>query len=105
MLQISSLLSGRSEYVRCQAIVLRQVLLEDRLDQTCLALLTGEVREATQAVFALEREDPVETCRQFGNNCHLPGSYQGALQAFLHHRDNQGQDQHQQYQAVCSTLC
>ena len=83
--------------MRCQAIVLRQVLLETRLDQSCLALLAGKPREATEAVFDLERKDPVETCRQFGNNCHLPGSYQGALQAFLHHRDND-QDQHQQYQ-------
>ena len=85
--------------MRCQAILLRQALVEARLDQTCLALLTGEPREATQAVFALERADPVETSRQFGNNCHLPGSYQGALQAFLRHRDSQDH----QYQAVFST--
>ena len=77
--------------MRCQAIVRRQVLLEARLDQTCLALLAGEPREATEAVFALEREEPVETCRQFGNNCHLPGSYQGALLAFLHHHSSRWQ--------------
>ena len=88
--------------MRCQAVILRQVLLEGRLDQTCLHLLTGEAREATQAVFDRRREDPVETSRQFGNNCHLPGSYQGALQAFLHHHhheeQDQDQDQDQQYQ-------
>ena len=81
--------------MRCQATILRQLLLEGRLDQTCLALQAEEAKEATIAVFAREREDPVESSRQFGNNCHLPGSYQGALQAFLHHRD--GSDQQQQY--------
>ena len=84
--------------MRCQAVILRQVLLEGRLAQTCLHLLTGVAREATQAVFDRQREDPVETCREFGNNCHLPGSYQGALQAFLHHHHHEDQDQDQQYQ-------
>ena len=81
--------------MRCQATMVRQVLLGVSLDLTCLALLAGEPREATRAVFEREREGPVEASRQFGNNCHLPGSYQGALQAFLHHRHSP--DLHQQY--------
>ena len=74
---------------RCQAIVLRETLLKGGLDQTVLDLLAGDQREATELVFEREEEDPVETSRQFGNNCHLPGSFQGALHAFLHHRESE----------------
>ena len=87
--QISSLLTGNTEYARCQAIVLRETLLKGSLDQTYLDLLAGDQREAIELVFEREEEDPVETSRQFGNNCHLPGSFQGALQAFLHYRESE----------------
>ena len=87
--QISSLLTGNTDYARCQAIVLRETLLKGGLDQTVLDLLAGDQREATELVFEREEEDPVETSRQFGNNCHLPGSFQGALHAFLHHRESE----------------
>ena len=87
--QISSLLTGNTDYARCQATVLRETLLKGGLDQTVLDLLAGDQREATELVFEREEEDPVETSRQFGNNCHLPGSFQGALHAFLHHRESE----------------
>merc|ERR1719422_18682 len=70
--QISSLLTGNTDYARCQAIVLRETLLKGGLDQTVLDLLAGDQRKATQLVFEREEEDSVETSRQFGNNCHLP---------------------------------
>ena len=87
--QIAALLTGKMEYVRCQAIVLREVLLQGRLDINCLSLLDGETKEATRLAFQKEKEDPVEASREFGNNCQLPGSFQGALQSFLHYRDRQ----------------
>ena len=91
--QISSLLTGNTDYAQCQAIILRQLLLTGRLDHTCLGLLSGEQREATRLVLEAVGEDPVERSRQFGNNCHLPGSYQGALLAFLHHQESEHQYQ------------
>merc|ERR1711915_79588 len=91
-LKIASLLTGEEKFVKCQATVLLHVLRNKTFSEDDIEILDNEVRELTQKVFDKHQEDHVETVSNFGNNCHLPGSYQGALHAFNGSKDKTEQD-------------
>jgi len=82
-LEIASLLSGQTPFVKCQAQVLKCVLKNKKFQQTDIATLNDEVREFTENVFDKIEDEHVPTVDNFGNNCHLPGSFQGSLHAFI----------------------
>lgn len=88
-LKIASLLSGETDYVRYQAQVLRHVLIKKEFLSSNIDILDQEVKEVTQKVFDKRENEHVSTVASFGNNCDLPGSYQGALHAFIR---NNGQE-------------
>jgi len=80
---IASLLSGQTTFVRCQAQILKCLLKTKTFQETDISSLDDEVRELTGDVFNKLKDDHVTTVDNFGNNCHLPGSFQGSLHAFL----------------------
>ena len=82
-LKIASLLSGQTDFVQCQARVLKYVLNNKKFEQTDITVLNDAVKEVTEKVFDKLEYEHVSTVDNFGNNCHLPGSYQGALHAFI----------------------
>lgn len=82
-LKIASLLSGQTDFVQCQARVLKYVLNNKKFEQTDITVLNDAVKEVTEKVFDKLEDEHVSTVDNFGNNCHLPGSYQGALHAFI----------------------
>ncbi|CAL4197539.1 unnamed protein product [Meganyctiphanes norvegica] len=80
---ISSLLTGNSLMVKCQAQILQKVLLFQRFSKIYIEGLDVEVQPAAMEVFNHLSDDHLEAVSKFGNNCHLPGSFQGGLHAFL----------------------
>lgn len=88
-LKIASLLSGQTDFVQCQARVLKYVLKNRKFQQTDINILNDAVKEVTKNVFDKLEDEHVSTVDNFGNNCHLPGSYQGSLHAFIR---NSGMD-------------
>jgi len=93
-LQISSLLSGVETWVRTQAEILRMVIKEDSLNREMLEEIEVEEEawEAVEQVWTKLDDDHTETVDSWGNNCHLPGSLQGALHSFLRHQDLEGEE-------------
>jgi len=87
-LKIASLLSGQSDFVQCQAHVLRHVLQTKHFNLTDIGILNESVKDATKDVFDKIENEHISTVASFGNNCHLPGSYQGALHAFIRNNES-----------------
>jgi len=88
-LKIASLLSGQTDFVEYQLQVLRHVLINKQFLSSDIDILRQDVRQITQDVFDKIEDDHVTTVAGFGNNCHLPGSYQGALHAFIQNTTSQ----------------
>ena len=83
LFQISSLITSKLDSVRTLATTVQQVILMQESDFSTHDPVTKYVTDA------LDRNDTVDDMtmmEKFGKNCHLPGSYQGALYTFLKHR-------------------
>jgi len=101
-LTIASLLSGVQIWVRTQVEVLRTVMVESSLSREDVEELEVEEEawEALEQVWDNLETGHTEAVEHWGNNCHLPGSLQGALHSFL-----QCQEQNTDYiQAVRNTI-
>ena len=81
--KISSLLSGRSDLVRSLGGCLRQVLLSEGQITLEEIKKAKDAKEMVIPVLDKLEEDHIVTVESLGKNCHLPGSFQGALHAFL----------------------
>jgi len=87
-LSISSLLAGQTDYVRCQATILRQLLLKGSFGEGDTQMLEEKARELAKKVFDSVDDPHIETVKKFGMACSLPGSLQGSLHAFLKHSES-----------------
>ena len=79
--KIAGLLTGKLQYVETLATTVQQVMLAQNI--------TGDDDVTKQALDAVNKDinDPVAVIEGFGKNCHLPGSYQGALFSFISNKD------------------
>jgi len=83
-LAISSLLTGNKMFPRMQAEVLKTVLLSGKLDEEeILKKLDSKALGLTEEVFYNLNKEHKPTVHMWGNNCSLPGSYQGSLHCYL----------------------
>ena len=109
-LSIASLLAGQTDFVRCQATILRQLLMKGSFVKSDIQMLEEKAREdvadirlgfnhtfisicrifrsgreLAKEVFFFADDPHIETVKKFGMACTLPGSFQGSLHAFLKH--------------------
>ena len=90
-------MTGKIEFVRTLATVLRQIQLHGNINVNDASEMdtatTQDVIDKVNDGADDERDvrsRHIDQVDKWGKNCHLPGSYQGALHAFLTHpEDNQ----------------
>jgi len=88
-LTIASLLTGVTTWVTAQLEVVRAVLEMGGLSRESAEELEVEEEAwaALEQVWERIEEDHIKVVSDWGNNCHQPGSVQGALHAFVRYLD------------------
>lgn len=88
-LTIASLLTGVTTWVTAQLEVVRAVLEMGALSRESAEELEVEEEAwaALEQVWERIEEDHIKVVSDWGNNCHQPGSVQGALHAFVRYMD------------------
>merc|ERR1712083_210032 len=87
------LLTGDRKYPTLQASTVKKVMENDgKLNDEFVESLDSADAKIIEEVFDYVDKDHVKTVQMYGNNCHLPGSLQGALHAFLKFAQNTGED-------------
>jgi len=89
-LAIASLLTGVTTWVATQVEVVRAVLEMGGLTRESAEELEVEEEAwaALEQVWEKIEEDHTKAVGEWGNNCHQPGSVQGALHAFVRHQES-----------------
>jgi len=84
-LSIAKLLSGNKKYPTLQALLILELFQNKEITEDFVDTLDRNEAPIVQEVFDYLEEDNVKCTHMYGNNCHLPGSLQGALHSYLKH--------------------
>jgi len=82
-IKIGNLLSGQSHFVQYQSEILKFLMKNKKFEKNDIDCLDIQEKEFIENVFEDHNKEHITTVEKYGNNCHLPGSFQGSLHAFV----------------------